>query len=191
MALASTTEGRVMTVNKRTRYEVLKRDNFTCRYCRSTEDHLTVDHVVPVALGGSDDPDNLVACCRECNAGKSSTSPTEATVEDVKNTDMKWAAAIKRAADVHAARQAVADDYVSAFVERWGIKPLPRDWDPAVRRFHEAGLPMQTMLQAIDITFGNMWVDNRFRYFCGVCWNRITELQETAKALLEVEEAAE
>ena len=40
-----------MAVSKRTRFEVLRRDNFTCRYCRSTDNELTVDHVTPVALG--------------------------------------------------------------------------------------------------------------------------------------------
>ena len=59
-----------MAVTKRTRFEVLRRDNYTCRYCRSTEHSLTIDHVTPVALGGSDDPSNLVACCRDCNSGK-------------------------------------------------------------------------------------------------------------------------
>lgn len=52
-----------MAVTKRTRFEVLRRDNYTCRYCRSTDGALTVDHVTPRSLGGSDDPSNLVACC--------------------------------------------------------------------------------------------------------------------------------
>lgn len=33
-----------MAVTKRTRFEVLRRDNYTCRYCRSTDGALTVDH---------------------------------------------------------------------------------------------------------------------------------------------------
>lgn len=66
-----------MAVSKRTRFEVLRRDDYTCRYCRSTENPLTIDHVVPEALGGGNDPSNLVAACRDCNAGKSSTSPDE------------------------------------------------------------------------------------------------------------------
>ena len=69
-----------MAVNKRTRYEVLTRDNRTCRYCRATDAPLTIDHVVPTALGGSDKPDNLVTACRDCNAGKSSSSPDAAVV---------------------------------------------------------------------------------------------------------------
>jgi hypothetical protein len=32
---------------------------------------LHVDHVIPVAVGGHNDPDNLVASCADCNLGKS------------------------------------------------------------------------------------------------------------------------
>lgn len=62
-----------MAVSKRTRFEVLRRDNYTCRYCRSTDNALTVDHVTPLTLGGTDELTNLVAACRDCNSGKSST----------------------------------------------------------------------------------------------------------------------
>lgn len=56
----------------RTRFEVFKRDDFTCRYCgrRSPEVILEVDHVVPVCDGGDDDPLNLVTSCWSCNRGK-------------------------------------------------------------------------------------------------------------------------
>ena len=50
-----------MAISKRTRFEVLRRDNYTCRYCRSTESELTLDHVTPVALGGTDEITNLGA----------------------------------------------------------------------------------------------------------------------------------
>lgn len=58
-----------MTVSKRIRFEVLRRDNYTCRYCGGSapDVKLTVDHVMPVALG---DPTNLVTACKDCNAGK-------------------------------------------------------------------------------------------------------------------------
>lgn len=54
------------------RFEILKRDNFRCVYCgaTSTEAKLQVDHIVPVAKGGSDSPENLVAACFSCNIGK-------------------------------------------------------------------------------------------------------------------------
>ena len=54
------------------RFAVLSRDGFRCRYCgRSAPDVvLQVDHIVPVARGGGDDPANLVTACAECNVGK-------------------------------------------------------------------------------------------------------------------------
>lgn len=54
------------------RFQILRRDNYTCRYCgaRPPEARLEVDHMVPVALGGKNDEINLVTACRECNIGK-------------------------------------------------------------------------------------------------------------------------
>ncbi|WP_327594631.1 HNH endonuclease [Streptomyces chartreusis] len=66
-----------MPVSKRTRFEVLRRDGFRCRYCGATPEmaELTVDHVTPMALGGGDEPGNLVTACEPCNSGKTSTAP--------------------------------------------------------------------------------------------------------------------
>lgn len=57
----------------RVRFEVFKRDEFTCRYCgrRSPDAVLEVDHIVAVSNGGSDDPMNLITSCWDCNRGKS------------------------------------------------------------------------------------------------------------------------
>lgn len=59
-------------LSPRTRFEILKRAGFRCRYCgRPAPDvELVVDHITPVALGGTDDPVNLCAACGECNGGK-------------------------------------------------------------------------------------------------------------------------
>ena len=61
-----------MSVSNSTRFQILQRDGFTCRYCgRSAPDvQLEVDHVEPRSQGGSDEPENLVAACFECNRGK-------------------------------------------------------------------------------------------------------------------------
>ena len=92
-----------MAVSKRTRFEVLRRDNHTCRYCGATAPgaQITVDHVTPVALGGTDDSANLVAACRDCNAGKTSTQPDATLVADVTQADLRWSAAIKRLSLIH------------------------------------------------------------------------------------------
>lgn len=61
-----------MALSVRTRFEVFKRDDFTCRYCgkKSPEVILEVDHIVPVCDGGSDDAINLATSCWDCNRGK-------------------------------------------------------------------------------------------------------------------------
>jgi hypothetical protein len=64
-----------MGLKPRVRIAVLARDGYRCVYCGATPArvHLQVDHVIPKARGGSDDPLNLVTACVDCNQGKSST----------------------------------------------------------------------------------------------------------------------
>lgn len=50
---------------KKQRLIVLRRDSYTCAYCGDVANE--VDHVHPRSKGGTDDLDNLVACCRRCN----------------------------------------------------------------------------------------------------------------------------
>jgi len=59
-------------IPKKTRFEVFKRDNFTCQYCGKSapEVVLEIDHIKPVKEGGTNDIMNLITSCRECNSGK-------------------------------------------------------------------------------------------------------------------------
>ena len=59
-------------IPKKMRFEVFKRDGFTCQYCgaKPPDVVLHVDHIVPVADGGGNEMDNLVTACQECNLGK-------------------------------------------------------------------------------------------------------------------------
>lgn len=52
------------------RFQVFKRDKFTCQYCGASGCDLEIDHIEPVANGGSDDMDNLITACKACNRGK-------------------------------------------------------------------------------------------------------------------------
>lgn len=59
-------------LSKKMRFEVFKRDKFTCQYCgrMSPDVILEVYHIKPVAEGGTNDLINLVTSCRDCNRGK-------------------------------------------------------------------------------------------------------------------------
>lgn len=56
------------------RFRVLERDAFRCAYCGipSSCAILEVDHITPIADGGTNSSLNLAACCADCNAGKGS-----------------------------------------------------------------------------------------------------------------------
>ena len=51
------------------RERVYERDGWACVSCKSTED-LSLDHIYPWSLGGSDDEDNLQTLCKPCNSRK-------------------------------------------------------------------------------------------------------------------------
>jgi hypothetical protein len=58
------------------RFRILSRDGFRCQYCGRSQREgavLHVDHVHPVAAGGTTDEGNLITACDECNLGKSSS----------------------------------------------------------------------------------------------------------------------
>ena len=180
-----------MAVSKRTRYEVLKRDNHTCRYCGASAPDavLTVDHVIPASLGGSDDPSNLVAACNDCNAGKASTSPDSAVVEDVRQADLAWSSAIRRAADALAQERERRELYFSEFLAIWpGYRRLPDEAEWSVGRIYEAGLPVEEMVAAASYAAATPGVYDRFSYFMGICWKKVTQMQEIAKEILAADE---
>lgn len=58
---------------RRKRERILKRDGYLCQPCKR-RDTLTlakeVDHIVPVAEGGTDEDDNLEAICKPCHQCK-------------------------------------------------------------------------------------------------------------------------
>ena len=61
-----------MTISLKLRFEVFKRDGFTCQYCgrKTPEVILELEHIIPLSKGGTDELDNLTTSCFECNRGK-------------------------------------------------------------------------------------------------------------------------
>ena len=187
-----------MTVSKRLRYEILRRDGFQCHYCgaKPPDVRLTADHVVPVALGGKDDPDNLVAACDACNGGKTSSSPDAPLVAAVSEDALKWAAAMQRAqaamlADLDA-RTADRTQF-QEWWDSWGYgtgsshTPFPKDpgWWMTVDQIVGAGLPLVILKDCIDLAMTRRTVkaENKFRYMCGIAWGKLTDMQKAAGSI--------
>jgi hypothetical protein len=178
-------------IPRRLRYEILRRDDYTCRYCHATDAPLTIDHVIPVALGGTDDPSNLVAACEACNIGKSSSTPDAATVAQVTGDAARWAAAMKLAAERLNASKAAVSEQTRPFFGEWFVwsRPgwrykLPSDAEDVLVQYLAAGMPPDVLRQAARIALRKRDVDNYWHYFRGVANNMLAELQRDAAALL-------
>lgn len=189
-----------MAVSKRLRYEVLRRDNHACRYCGAAapDAKLTVDHVIPTALGGSDDPGNLVAACVDCNAGKSSSNPDAPLVGDVSDAALRWGRAVAEAADTMATKLASERDIQAAFLDAWEdwkhgdpIKlwtvPLDKNWRESLSALLRRGLPLEVVIDCIGVAMRRdaVKLPDKFRYFCGVAWRKVDELVEAAKGIYD------
>jgi hypothetical protein len=113
------------SIGKRVRFEVFKRDSFTCQYCgqKAPEVVLEVDHISPVAGGGSDDIVNLVTACRGCNAGKSdkrlsdssAVEKSRAQAEDIQERRRQ----LEMIAEWHRSLMGVEDHAVDQLEKLW------------------------------------------------------------------------
>lgn len=186
-------------ISRRIRFEILRRDGHTCRYCgaQAPDVPLTVDHVIPRALGGSDDTTNLVTACRDCNYGKGSTSPDEHIVADVDAASLLFAKAMERAAAIRHAELAGLGEMVDKFDDAWRKwfwkdyeekHEIERDkgWRDSIVRFIENGLSVDDLLHFMHIAMNSkVRHDGTWRYFCGCCWKELANRQELARRLIE------
>lgn len=171
-------------LSKSTRFEVFKRDAFTCQYCGATPPSviLHVDHITAVAAGGDNSLDNLVTACQPCNAGKGA--------RDLKVVPQTLA---DKAAEI-AEREAQLAGYQAVLAARrerldadaWSVlevlhgarvASVPRDQFRSVRMFIER-LGLDAVIDAAEIALVAPCPTSMvFRYFCGICWKRIKEGQ--------------
>ena len=191
-----------MAVSQRLRYEVLRRDNHCCRYCGAAapDVQLTVDHVVPVALGGSDDPTNLVTACRPCNSGKAASAPDSPLVADVAADALRWGKAMQIAAEIRQVELDVLHAYVKRIDGIWSAwqvkdKPIPRplDWPCTAEIFYGLRLPIDEWEYAIDRAMRNSRVshDQIWKYMCGILWKRQHEQTAVAQSIIAEAEAGD
>lgn len=182
-----------MSISRRLRFEILRRDGHTCRYCGATapDAPLTVDHVIPQTLGGSDEPANLVTACQPCNAGKSSIAPDAAMVEDVDAASLLFAKAAAGAAEIRLAEIHDMESKLGDFYEDWwgylsSDKYLPSDWATSIERFLTTGLVPSDLKRFLNVAMNARVQQSAvWRYFCGCCWREITTRQELARKLIE------
>jgi 5-methylcytosine-specific restriction endonuclease McrA len=65
------------SLNAAIRALIFERDGYVCSYCGTEDGPFDVDHIHPVARGGSDDPENLCVACAPCNRSKGARTLSE------------------------------------------------------------------------------------------------------------------
>lgn len=177
------------SITTRTRFEIFKRDCFTCLYCGNHPPAvvLHVDHIVPVSKGGGCESENLATSCQSCNLGKSdvplgNVSPSikdtiSVEVERVKQMRLynKWLLEIKNAKDKDF--RIVSDAMLTAEGEDCSKFVAAGNKAATIRALLKR-LPYVEILEAIEIANSKFSFEysqyKTFKYFCGICWRKVS-----------------
>lgn len=170
------------SISKKTRFEIFKRDGFSCQYCGASPPAavLEVDHIDPVANGGSSLQDNLVTACFNCNRGKSDRllSVVPQSLSDKAAEIAEREEQLRGYSEVlEAKRNRLDEETWKVLAELIGAKATsaPREQFNSTRMFIER-LGFHATYDAMQIALGSTAsYRNTFKYFCGVCWNKIKE----------------
>lgn len=175
-----------ISLSKKTRFEVFKRDGFVCQYCGAhpPDAVLEVDHITPVCEGGGNEIENLVAACFNCNSGKSGNLLTvvpRSLAEQAEEVQEREAQLLGYRDIMQAREDRIEEDkwrVADALVKNASVDGMRRDWLISIKQFN-ARLPIHEVLEAAEIAWARKpYSDNyRFKYFCGVCWNKIRAAQ--------------
>jgi hypothetical protein len=169
-------------ISKKTRFDVFKRDAFQCVYCGAHPSEtvlLEVDHIHPVVEGGTNDIDNLVTACWDCNRGKGAglLSSVPQSLEEKAIQVAEREAQLRAYYQILEAREERRDEdawsVAGIFLEYFAMEAMPRDGIVSIRMFIER-LDVFEVREAMNIACARknsgyaVW-----KYFCGICWNKI------------------
>jgi hypothetical protein len=167
-------------VSKRFRFEVFKRDNFTCAYCcnKPPNSILEVDHILPVSKGGTNVMENLITSCFDCNRGKSnislqnipSTLEEKATIAAVKSEQYK--AYVKHIKQIEKFNSKLVDMVEAAYNEFYPDYFFMPKFRNDIKMFIDK-LGVTAVCEAMRIACSKFDEDQSLKYFCGICWNKI------------------
>lgn len=181
-----------MSISKRQRFEVFKRDTFRCQYCGRQPPAvvLHVDHIIPSSKGGTDEYDNLVTACKDCNLGKSNRTLSElpkslaTNLEERREAAAQLAAFNKFLAKARKESEAQIDTLSKYWCESLGgpnymVAPVRRK---SLRTFLKF-LPLYEVINCMDIALSRKQATiqrdhDAWQYFCGCCWKTIKQDEE-------------
>lgn len=175
-----------MSISKGARFEIFKRDGFTCQYCgrKPPDVILEVDHIHPRALGGDDDEMNLVTSCFDCNRGKSAKEL--GCFSSRPDADVAWLetqqelSELRKYNETKSARDAEMDRAIDTLLAHWEntvLKPWLTPTETTMRSWIVNFGPdeVEYAITSVAATLEQRSLGNRLsvtRYVWGILWKR-------------------
>lgn len=171
-------------LSKKIRFDVFKRDKFTCQYCGATPPRviLHVDHIVAVAEGGKNNIDNLVTSCEACNLGKGARS-----LSDIPQSLKDKANSVKEREEQLKGYNAIMMDRAKRIEDEAWMVAACLQGKLSIDTFNKADLisikmflgklsvfEVRDAAEIANSRFGYS-VKKCFKYFCGICWKKIRD----------------
>lgn len=168
-------------LSKKTRFEIFKRDNFTCQYCsgKPPKVPLEIDHIIPVTSGGDNSDENLITACFDCNRGKGarelSLMPIE-TIDKIERLKIaqeqyrEFKRIISKQKKIIESQIEEVNHLYGCFFPGW---ELSERFKVQVKGFiNKIGL--EECLDSMEIACSKIDDSSRaIKYFCGICWRKI------------------
>ncbi len=180
-------------IPKKVRFEVFKRDRFTCTYCgrKAPDVVLEVDHIIPVAEGGKNDIMNLTTSCRDCNRGKGKRTLSDDSAIERQRVALEDAQDRREQMEMMLQWQRDLKDYEDKlvdFVEEILTEPYNEQWRllPAIRaiikrHIHSFGfenvvnaayIAREKYVNESSLERGEWWsVSTAVKKIGGICYN--------------------
>lgn len=172
-------------IGKKLRFDIFKRDGFKCQYCGSFPPNvmLEIDHITPVYSGGTNDINNLITSCFDCNRGKSKHELKKIPNSLLENIDiskekLKQYKMFKKVNDEIAKNmkidiEMVNDVYNSYFND---YVCTERFKNVTIKSFISK-LGVYDVIDSMNIACSKFLnSDATLKYFCGICYNKIKNL---------------
>lgn len=164
-----------MSIPKDIRFKVFWRDGFTCQYCgrKPPEVVLEIDHIVPRSKGGTDNIENLVTACRDCNRSKNKKHIAPAIkIEELKEKVEQFKAFVEFTMAMEEQYRKAVWMVVKKWEKLYGEQPSD-DFIASLFVFVKR-LPLTEIMDAVDITSAKVpYAYKAERYFFGVIWTKI------------------
>lgn len=175
-------------ISKKTRFDIFKRDSFTCQYCGNKPPSviLEVDHINPVSNGGNNSQLNLITSCFDCNRGKSKNllSNIPESISDIHKKQMESFEQLKELNKFLKRKRKQDDKIINELTEFWFsnfnggnnlFELLGKKRFPSIRNFlkHLTEIEIKDAMELSLCQCNRNDESSLWKYFCGICWNWI------------------